>query len=113
MSRTMDRAKGNTALASATVKCFFSMGDFLVRMRTPMFCGDRSPRPSNGSVLGGRNRLGRRRRVRRLGPDRLGLQFGRRHGRGIQRRLTPGDFNRQLRKVDNAAIATVTALIVS
>src|SRR5207253_10229730 len=41
------------------------------------------------------------------------LQLGRRHGRGVQRRLTPGDFNPPLRKIGNAAIATVTALIVS
>src|SRR5262245_23353043 len=56
--------------------------------------------------------LRRRRRVGRLDPDRLGDELAGGHRSWVERRLAPGHFQRQLGKIDDAAIAAETTLVV-
>src|SRR5262245_17385869 len=60
----------------------------------------------------GGGRLRRRRRIGRLDPDRLGDQLRPGDGRRVERCLAPGDLQRQLGEIDDAAVAAEAALVV-
>src|SRR5262245_29135127 len=116
MSRTIRVTNGNMALAWAGVKnLFFGCLPAMLASSSVSFPGfwgvwnDSRWRAGGGR---GRRRLRGLGRRRGLDPDRLGNELGRRDGRRVQSRLTPGDLQRQFRVIDDAAVAAVTADVV-
>src|SRR5258707_280303 len=101
MSLTIARTSGKLAFASATVKNFFLLRGLSASMAAPLRLG-------RGREFG----LLCRRRIGRLGPDRLGLHFGCSNRHRIERRLAPRYLYRQLSIVHNAPVATEAALVV-
>src|SRR2546428_76670 len=95
----MARTSGSVALACSTVKNFRAFAFTMTGLR---FRGGSFRGP--GGRGGGRLGL--------LDPDRLDDQFGGGDGGRVERRLAPGDLQRQLGVIDDAAVAAEAALVV-
>src|SRR5262249_3646347 len=95
----MARTSGSVALACSTVQTFrvFAFTMTGLRVKGGSFCG---------CGRGGWGRLGL------LDPDRLDDQLRGGDGGRVERRLAPGDLQRQLGVIDDAAVAAEAALVV-
>src|SRR5262249_18901710 len=78
----------------------------------PHYCISTGARRGAPLFLGSGRRLLRRRRVGRLGPNRLGRQLRCRHRGRVQGRLPPGDFQGQLGVIDDATVPAEATLVV-